>query len=154
MKYSFNNMKAISVNGEINIKMEKSVLFTLIWKQFIPQMFWFRGNSALKKLFFLLFLLFDVSLFPLVFTTWAYRDCWILFTQKSSVLDLCWSIRGTSLQHSGGPSGPTATSPYALYLARSLEVSEISTRFHVTETLPAFFPPFLSPAFCLPSQVL
>lgn len=69
-------------------------------------------------------------------------------------VSLCWSIRGTSIQHSAGPSGPTATSPYTLYLARSLEVSEIATRFHVTETSPALCPPLLSPAFCLPSQVL
>lgn len=67
-----------------------------------------------------------------------------------------WSffLGGTGSQHSGGPSSPTATSPCALYLARRLEVSEIWTRFHVMETLPAFLPLFLSPAFCLPSQVL
>lgn len=74
--------------------------------------------------------------------------------QKSPSPGLCWSIRGTTIQHSAGPSGPTATSPYALYLARSLEVSEIATRFQVTETSPALHPPPLSPAFCLPSQVL
>lgn len=65
----------------------------------------------------------------------------VLFTPKISIPVLCWRIRGTSFQHSGGPSGPTATSPCALYLAHSLEVSEISTRFHVTEILPAITPP-------------
>lgn len=64
------------------------------------------------------------------------------------------STRAGGIQQSGGPCGPTATSRYALCLARSLEVSQISTRFHVTETLPVVFPPLLSPPFCLPSQVL
>lgn len=64
------------------------------------------------------------------------------------------STRAGGIQQTGGPCGPTATSRYALCLARSLEVSQISTRFHVTETLPVVFPPLLSPPFCLPSQVL
>lgn len=50
------------------------------------------------------------------------------------------------LVHCGGPSGPTATSPHALYLAHRLEVSQIWTRFHVTKTIPALWA-FLKPAF-------
>ncbi|KAK0146382.1 NADH dehydrogenase [ubiquinone] iron-sulfur protein 4, mitochondrial [Merluccius polli] len=53
--------------------------------------------------------------------------------------------------HAEGPGGPTATSPPpadALYSQRSLEVSKIWTRFHVTETLPALFSePSLKPGF-------
>lgn len=107
------------------------------------------------KLFFIIFFLWYLTASYSFSTRLKQTEISVLFTPKISIPVLCWRIRGTSFQHSGGPSGPTATSPCALYLARSLEVSEISTRFHVTEILPAITPPsLLSPAFCLPSQVL
>lgn len=65
----------------------------------------------------------------------------LLFVQTFSIPALSWRIRGTSFQQSGGPSSPTATCSYVLYLAHIQEVSEIQTRFHVTNTLPATHPP-------------
>lgn len=91
--------------------------------------------------------LFFVFLFLFSFHKEVLWDSRVVQTETSS-------LRGSSSRRSRGPSGPTGTSASPLYLAYSQEVSEIWTRFHVTETLPAAFPPFLSPAFCLPSQVL
>lgn len=64
--------------------------------------------------------------------------CALVYTASASP-GLCWCIVGTSFEHCGRPRGPTATSPYALYLAHRLEVSQIWTRFHMTETIPALW---------------